>query len=116
MTTKPFEPHVVTLDAQCLREGGWPHPNAKLQQLVELVKRFGIHVWIAEGAVSEVRGHRERTAREAVTRLHHAAEAVRRAGLATDISTQDVDSLMGKVGRRPRAVANGVRHHAHSPY
>src|SRR5438309_10221792 len=89
-----FDPHVVALDAQALREGAWPRPNAKLRQLREVAAQFGPHFWVIQGAVDEVRGWRERNANEAAAELARAAKAARRSGLTANAQSSGLEEML----------------------
>jgi hypothetical protein len=93
LASPPVDAHVVALDANALREGGWPRPNAKLEHLGELVRLFGCHFWAPAGAIEEVRGRAIRTAREAIETLAAAGAEAERRGLVVKITHSAIEQV-----------------------
>ena len=103
---EPIDPHVVALDAQALREGAWPNPNARLRQLAELAHRFGPHFWLIQGGLDEVRGHAERKAIEAVENLTKARDTARQRGLKAEATSTGLDDMFADWGRAAKRRAD----------
>src|SRR2546427_184933 len=88
------EPHVIALDAQALRESGWPTPNARLRQLAEVSELLGVKLWIVQGARDEVRGWYERRIADTIARVKSAVSAARHIGLEADLHAKGTQRLL----------------------
>ncbi|MBI3090007.1 MAG: DUF4935 domain-containing protein [Candidatus Tectomicrobia bacterium] len=85
---------VVALDAQALRDGAWPNPNAKLYQLAGLAHHFNQQFWLIQGALDEVRGQDAREAKKATDELIRARDTARRKRLKAEATCTDLDGML----------------------
>jgi hypothetical protein len=109
LAPSPVDVHVVALDANALREGGWPRPNAKLEHLGELVHLFGCHLWVPAGALEEARGRAIRTARKAANALAEARVEAQRRGLVTEVTCSPVERFVEQWDADSTAAVGSLR-------